>query len=152
MAIHQLTIKPNPENKKLNNQISQFNNLVEALNKKDIPKKFEDLFNAKIHDLNSGGINDKLRKKIKNTEVEILKIVGKELQLFTKNHHRNIWFPLGLAAFGIPLGVALGTSTGNMGLLGVGLPIGFSLGLTIGTAKDKKVEKEGRQLDVVIKH
>ena len=57
-----------------------------------------------------------------------------------------------MAAFGIPLGVAFGTSAGNMGLLGVGLPIGMVIGMAVGSDMDKKAFKDGKQLDLEIKY
>ncbi len=55
---------------------------------------------------------------------------------------------LGMAAFGLPLGVVFGSSTGNMGLLGIGLPIGMVIGMGVGSKMDKKAFEEGRQLDL----
>ena len=70
----------------------------------------------------------------------------------TKNHYRNTWLALGMAAFGIPLGVAFGTSSGNMGLIGIGLPIGMVIGMAVGSGMDKKAVESGRQLDLEIKY
>jgi hypothetical protein len=67
-----------------------------------------------------------------------------------KNHYRNVWLALGIAAFGVPLGVVFGASLGNMGYLAIGIPFGLSIGLAIGTGLDKKAADEGRQLDVEI--
>jgi hypothetical protein len=39
-----------------------------------------------------------------------------------------------------------------MAFLGVGLPIGMAMGMAIGTDMDKKAFKEGRQIDLEIKH
>jgi hypothetical protein len=89
-----------------------------------------------------------LRKHIRKTQSGILKLIEKELKLVTKNHYRKTWLAVGMAAFGIPLGVAFGTSIGNMGLLGIGLPIGMA----IGSGMDKKAVESGRQLDLEIKY
>jgi hypothetical protein len=59
---------------------------------------------------------------------------------------------IGMSAFGIPLGVAFGTSLGNMGLLGIGIPIGMVIGMAIGSGMDKKAFEEGRQLDLEMKY
>lgn len=56
-----------------------------------------------------------------------------------------------MTAFGIPLGVAYGSITGNMAFIGIGLPIGMALGIAVGTGMDKKAMKEGRQLDIKVK-
>ena len=55
---------------------------------------------------------------------------------------------LGMAAFGVPLGVAFGTSLDDMSFLAIGLPIGMVIGLAVGSGMDKKALEEGRQLDV----
>ncbi|MBK8045016.1 MAG: hypothetical protein IPK21_21620 [Haliscomenobacter sp.] len=57
---------------------------------------------------------------------------------------------LGMAAFGLPIGVAFGMSLGNIGLLGSGLPIGLAIGVALGSGLDKKAFKEGKQLDLDI--
>ena len=93
-----------------------------------------------------------LRKQIKNTQSGIIKLIEKEHKLVTKNHYRNTWLVVGMAVFGIPLGVAFGASLGNMAFLGIGLPIGMAIGSAVGTAMDKKAFEEGRQIDLEIKH
>ena len=70
----------------------------------------------------------------------------------TKNHYRNTWLALGMAAFGIPLGVAFGMSLRNLAFLGIGLSIGLAIGIAVGTGMDKKAFEEGRQMDLEIKH
>ena len=68
-----------------------------------------------------------------------------------KKHYRNTWLAVGMAAFGIPLGLAFGATLGNMAFLGIGLPIGMVFGMSVGTNMDKKAFEEGRQLDLEIK-
>ncbi|MAZ29540.1 MAG: hypothetical protein CL868_21000 [Cytophagaceae bacterium] len=168
MSINTLNISALPKNSKLNNQIKQFNTLVAELNKKKIPQKFIDFFNVKVHDLNTLPVNKALRKKIKTTETIILKIVAKECELYVKHHNRNIWLALGMTAFGLPIGAAFGIIFGAamgvarddmskfaLGLpigLGAGMGIGIALGIAIGGHKDKKVEQQGKQLDIEIKY
>ncbi len=83
-------------------------------------------------------------------------MIEKELKLVTKNHYRNTWLALGMAAFGIPLGVAFGTSLGNIAFIGIGLPNGLpnglAVGIAVGTGMDKKAFEEGKQMDLEIKH
>ena len=79
-------------------------------------------------------------------------MIEKELKLVTKNHYRNTWLALGMAAFGIPLGVAFGTSLGNIAFIGIGLPNGLAVGIAVGTGMDKKVFEEGKLMDLEIKH
>lgn len=54
---------------------------------------------------------------------------------------------VGMSAFGLPLGAALGLMVDNMALLALGLPIGLAIGVALGTSLDMKAKKEGRQLD-----
>ena len=57
---------------------------------------------------------------------------------------------IGMAVFGIPLGVVFGTTQGNMAFIGIGIPIGLVMGVAIGSQKDKKAKEEGKQLQVDI--
>lgn len=88
-----------------------------------------------------------MRKQIRKTQASILKLIEKELKLVARNHYRNTWLAIGMAAFGIPLGVVFGKSLGNMGLLGIGLPIGMVIGIAVGSVMDKKAFEAGKQLD-----
>lgn len=56
-----------------------------------------------------------------------------------------------MTVFGLPIGVAIGMSVGNIGLLGIGLLIGMALGLAVRATMDKKAKQEGRHLDLEIK-
>jgi hypothetical protein len=58
---------------------------------------------------------------------------------------------LGIAVFGIPIGVIFGASLDNMAYLAIGLPIGLVIGIGVGAVMDQKALKEGRQLDIEIK-
>ena len=78
-------------------------------------------------------------------------MIEKELMLVPKNTFRNRWMAIGMAAFGIPIGMAFGVSMGNMAFLAIGIPIGMSIGIAIGTGMDKKAFEEGRQLDIDIR-
>ena len=59
---------------------------------------------------------------------------------------RIIRMALGMSAFGIPMGVAFGAATDNMGLIGIGIPIGMSIGIAVGAQKDAQAAKNGLQL------
>jgi len=69
------------------------------------------------------------------------------LQLVAKNHYRNTWLAIRMAAFGIPLGVAFGSSLANIAYIGIGLLFGFVIGIAVGSSKDQNAAKEGRQLN-----
>lgn len=141
------------QNKKLNKVYNQFDSLLSELKKKELTKEIVDSINSGINQINSVSESEKaLKKQIKKTQSQILKLVEKELGLVTKNHYRNMWMAIGMSVFGIPLGVAFGTSIGNMGLLAIGLPIGMAIGIGIGSGKDKKALEEGKQLNLEIKY
>ena len=140
------------QNNKLAGEYIQFEKLLNELKKKELPDNIIITLNKSIEQINS--ITDsesELRKLIKKSQEEIIKLIEKELNLVTKNHYRNSWLAIGMTVFGIPLGVAFGLSFGNMAFLGIGLPIGMAIGIAVGTGMDKKAFEEGRQLDLEIK-
>lgn len=136
-------------NDKLNRAYAQFEKLLDELKKKELTDEIVSYINSNIEQVNSAS-DDKTIKQIKEAQSKILKLIEKELKLVTKNHYRNTWLAVGMAAFGIPLGVVFGTSFGNMAFLGIGLPIGMAIGIAVGTGMDKKALEEGRQLDIEI--
>ena len=92
------------------------------------------------------------QSSLRKSQIDILRLLKEKLKLAPINYYRNIWLALGMTAYGIPLGVAYGSITGNMAFLAIGLPIGMVLGIAIGVGMDKKALKEGRQLDIEIKN
>ena len=150
MEIKQLTIRPGIEqNKKLGNAFEQFENLLSKLRKRELPEEIIININNKIEQINSFPESEKeLKKTVNRTRTDIIKLLEKELKLVPKNHYRNLWMALGMAAFGVPLGVAFGASLDDMSFLAIGLPIGMVIGLAVGSGMDKKALEEGRQLDV----
>lgn len=79
-----------------------------------------------------------MRKKIREKQTQIIRKVEKEQKIVPKNYYRNIWMAIGMAVFGIPLGVVFGMSLGNMAFIGIGLSIGLTIGLGVGSEMDKK--------------
>lgn len=139
------------ENKQLIDAYIQFEKLLTQLRKRKLPDEVVQAINTNLDLIDPDpGTEEDLRKQLRKTQSDILKLIEKELKLVPKNHYRNVWLALGIAAFGVPLGVAFGASLGNMAFIGIGLPIGIPIGLAIGTALDKKAADEGRQLDVEI--
>lgn len=153
MEIIELKRRPGfDQDKKLISSYAQFDKLLTELKKKKLPEEIVNSINNGINKINSISESDKeLRKQIKKTQSSILKLIERELKLVARNHYRNTWLAVGMAAFGIPLGVAFGKSLGNMGLLGIGLPIGMVIGLAVGSVMDKKAFEAGKQLDFEIK-
>ena len=151
MEIIQLT-KIDSSNPKVENSIIQFKRLVEILNTKNLPKNIIEKINYEISILNSSEIvGNSFLHLLKKKQNSITKLIEKELKLVPKNYYRNLWFVLGMTAFGLPLGVTFGLSIGNIGLLGIGLPIGMVIGLLIGSLMDKKALESGKQLDIELK-
>ncbi len=138
-------------NKKLTDLHAQFEKLLSELRKRDLPDKVVQSINTNIDLIDPTMEPEKAYiKQFRKTQQDILSLIEKELKLVPKNHYRNIWMALGIAAFGIPIGVVFEASLGNMGYLAIGIPFGLSIGLAIGTGLDKKAADEGRQLDVEI--
>jgi len=151
MKINNLKQRPEISDKpKLQKSYSQFEKLIAELRKKELPNKVIELINVSIDELNSSSEKE-LCSKTKKLQAKIVALIEKELKIVTKNHYRNTWMALGMAAFGIPLGAAFGASLGNVGFIGIGLPIGMAIGLATGTSMDKKALEEGRQLNLELK-
>lgn len=133
--------------KKVSKRYQVFVNLMDELSEMDIPDDLVSKFNTLIEKLNTISSQDKsLTRKVYSAQSQILKDIEKAFKLVPKNYYKTLWLSLGMAAFGIPLGVAFGTALGNMGFIGIGIPIGLAMGTAYGASLDKKAEKEGRQL------
>jgi hypothetical protein len=141
------------ENTKAFLRYHQLVELLKALEKRELPNEIIDFINQHIELLNSVSDTEKyFAKTIKETENEIIKHIEKKTNVVPKNHYRKRWLALGIGAFGLPIGVTIGSVSGNMGMLGAGLPIGLGIGSVVGSSMDKKAFNEGRQLDFEVKH
>lgn len=137
---------------KLDEVYTQFNNLVDELNRKQFPDSTTSAINKKIEELNvATKTGNSMKRLILNKQAKILKLISKEHKIVPKNYYRTLWLALGMSAFGIPIGVAIGLSVGNIGLLAIGLPIGLAIGTAVGSVLDQKALKEGRQLNIELK-
>ncbi|GAA0878396.1 hypothetical protein GCM10009119_13640 [Algoriphagus jejuensis] len=140
------------ENPKLAKAAHNLSSLLSAIEQKAIPETQTQKINEAIAGVNSfPGPDPELVKQFKSAQIGILSLLESDLQLVPKNHYQNQWLALGLAAFGIPLGVAFGAALGNMAFIGIGIPIGMSIGIAVGTSKDNQAKLEGRQLDWIAK-
>ena len=138
-------------NQKLSLKIVELENLIAALNERELPENIVGTINKEIQGINSFSGTDKIfLKQFKKTKSRILQLLEKELKLVTKNHYRNLWLAVGMIVFGIPIGTAIGTSIGNMAFIGIGMVTGMIIGITIGIAKDKEAYKNGNQLNLEI--
>ncbi|WP_439490360.1 hypothetical protein [Algoriphagus sp.] len=153
MPLSTLTPRPSfEENPKLAKAAHNLSTLLDAIGQKSIPESTESKVNEIIAGVNNFQDPDpQLIKQMGVAQAAILKLVKDELKIVAKNHYQNQWLALGVAAFGIPLGVVFGAALGNMAFLGIGLPIGVAIGLAIGSSKDIESAKSGRQLDWVSK-
>ena len=138
---------------KLEKALLQFVTVLNELRNRVLPANLIDPINNGISEINSSTLSGAgLLKQIKRHQSAVLKLVEKEMKLVPKHHYRTLWMILGMSAFGIPIGVLIGSLNDNMGLLKIGLPIGMAIGLGVGAMLDKKAMKEDRQLDVEIKY
>ena len=138
---------------KLSRIYSQLGVILKELKKKELSQNIIESVNRDVEELNASSLTgNELRKFVKQKQTKIMKQVEKELKIVPKNHYRNLWLAVGMSAFGVPVGLTLGLSMGNMGFLAVGLPIGMAIGMAVGSKMDKKAADEGRQLNVEIKY
>jgi len=138
---------------KLHQAYLQLQTFLHELNKRSIPNNVAQPINATILNLNTiADATTGLKKAIHKAQSNIIKLVVKELKIVPRSYYRNMWFAVGMTAFGLPIGVIFGMSMGNIGLMAVGLPLGMLIGAIIGTSMDKKAAKEGRQLQTEIRY
>ncbi len=141
------------QNKRLSKKYVYFEKLIVELDKAELPSGIVKSVNEDIEKINSfSGSEKDLLKQIRKAQSSILKLIEKELKLILKNHYRNQWLAIGMAAFGIPIGAAIGASFGNMAFVGLGMTLGMIFGITVGTARDKKAKEAGKQLDLEIEY
>ncbi|MGF1554981.1 hypothetical protein [Paucihalobacter sp.] len=150
MAIVTPLSRPNlPTGSKTQQMFLKFERLIQELNKKNIPDSVAQSINTYVQAMNNIPDGDKnLQKQVVRYHRKTLQMVAKELKLVSKNYYRNLWMSLGIAAFGIPLGMGIGVALGDIGLFGIGLPLGVALGIIVGVSMDNKAKKEGKQLNV----
>lgn len=137
---------------KFSNSYNQFRELVRLLREKELSDSISNHINEEIKILNELPLGPGLKKALRKKQTKIIQLAEKQLKIVPKNYYRNLWLALGISAFGLPIGVAIALSIGNIGLLGIGFPFGIAIGAAVGSAMDKKAVKEGRQLNIEIKH
>jgi len=152
MQIKELKTRPaTDQDDKLRAAYSKFEKLIMELQKRELPEEVASSINKKIDQLNSNSESGKEQiKQIRKTQSSTLKLLEKELKWVPKNHYRNTWLAVGMAAFGIPMGFAFGASMGDMAFSAIGLPVGMVIGIAVGSGMDKKALEEGRQLDLTV--
>lgn len=129
--------------------LSKFTLLLDELRKRDLPDAIALQINNIIAIAEQlQGNEPRFRSRLGKLKNQIIRLLEKELKIVPRNYYRTLWMAVGIGAFGLPLGVALGTSFGNMSFIGMGLPFGIAIGLALGSGMDKKAFEEGRQLNV----
>lgn len=149
MKFVELITPENPQNKNLSNRIIFYKELVKELEVRLLPDEIIENINIHLIQINEANGSEKEQlRAMQKAQSAILSLLEKELKLVCHNHYRNLWLAIGMAVFGIPMGVIFGLSLDNMAFIGIGLPIGMSIGLALGTHKDNKAKAEGKQLDI----
>ncbi len=127
----------------------QMRDILKDLRERSLPGRVVDRVNLLVADMNDAIAADHVdRKRMERNVRQLLRLLEKEVELVPRNHHSNLWRGLGIAVFGVPLGLAVGSSVGEIGLVGLGLPVGVVFGTAVGILLDRKAHREGRQLDV----
>ena len=136
-----------------NNHYVQLREFIKELQLRELPLEIIQSINKDLEEINTTALNkNQFNKLIKNKQTQIIELLEKELKIVPKNYYQTLWLALGMAAFGIPIGVAFGLNFGNMAYLGIGLPIGMAIGIALGSQMDKKALVQGRQLNIEIKY
>lgn len=126
---------------------SELQFLLKELKTRELSEATISLINREIDRLNFLAPEAVTPKKIKPVKNAIFKQLEKQENLVPRKYYATLWLPLGMTAFGLPLGVVVYILTGNVAFIGIGLPIGMALGSFYGATLDKKAEKEGRVLN-----
>jgi len=127
-------------------------NIIEFLKNRILPENVIELINNEIELINNFlGEEKYLLRQFRKSQNKILKIIEKELKIYPKNYHQNLWMALGISLFGFPIGVAVSHFTDQPAFIGGFMPIGMVIGMFIGYNFDKKVKAEGNQLNFDLK-
>lgn len=136
-------------NQKLEKKYEYLFRLFSLVTDREISSESLENINACISRMNVEQKDAKTQlKALCRQQTMVLRHLEKNDRLVVRNHYRNTWLALGMAAIGLPIGAAIGTSQGNMSLMGYGMSLGMVFGLIFGSIKDKKAAKDGRQLDI----
>ena len=134
---------------KLEKRYQKFQKLTNEIRDREIRESVIARINKVIEKLNLASTGDKtFPVSLRKAQNNIVNILLREAKVVPKNYYRNLWLGLGMAVFGVPMGMAFGFALDNMAFLGIGIPIGMAIGIGIGTAMDEQAKKEGRQLEV----
>jgi hypothetical protein len=119
--------------------------ILRALESRDHPESDVDDF---LERFRSSLETDPRPGSVSKVVSALLTHLEKEHGLVVPGHYRDQWTGIGMAAFGVPLGVAFGTALGNMAYIGIGIPLGLAIGSSLGAKKDAEAKRDGRQLEM----
>lgn len=145
------TLKFRQLSEKLSRQYDHLQALIHELYQKAAAKDLDAIVVPEVESLNAlpSDVKEKeFQKQLYKRQASILQKVEKNLKIVPKEYYKNQWLALGMATFGIPIGVAFAMAIDNMALFAIGLPIGMAIGIANGVRLDNKAKGEGRQLDL----
>lgn len=129
------------EDKRLLKAYKRMKALIEALTTREIPAEILKTINTDIQKINNfSGTQVELRKCLRKSYSQTIRLLEKKLGWVIRDHYRNLWMSIGVA-----LGVAFSASFDNDG---IGLVLGLAVGIAVGINLDKKAVAEGKQLDL----
>lgn len=121
--------------------------LIQSLEKKKLPEEIVREINEQIMELDLLEGNEKdLVSSLTRIESRIFLLVNRKLGLVREKFYITMWMPLGMATFGLPIGLIFFAVTGNAAFIGIGLPLGMAAGAVLGNALDKKAKQQNRIL------
>jgi hypothetical protein len=149
MKLNQITVTTGEiANSKAKESVDRLNQLIEELQSHKLPDDLVSKLNSEVERVNGLSPTDKsLRKEVQKAIHLFSKSIIKEAKLVPKGYQQMLWTGIGMAAFGVPIGIGIGTALDNMAFLGIGLAFGLPIGMAVGAAMDEKAKKEGRQLN-----
>jgi len=140
-------IGANPKLIKAYNAIEQ---LIEALNKKEVSKNVLESINSKVKEINAfSGDHKRLTKLIKKSDKDIQDLVETEFGWVKKSYYQSLWMVYGMLA-----GAVFSTVFTQLGFVetwssyGLAIPMGLIFGMLAGKNKDTQAKKDGLQLDL----
>lgn len=134
------------EKRGLRERLHSLGSLLHALEEHDLPEEELEPFMTEIEEALAG---DELRRgTLEKIEARLAQELEKTHGLVRPHHYRDQWLALGMASFGLPLGVAFGLLLDQMAYIGIGLPLGIAIGSAIGARKDQEAERAGRVLSI----
>ena len=86
-------------NKKEQKAVDHFNELIDALNDKEIDESTENYIKESISSIKDNFTFNTIKKE----ESKILDFVNKEFGYVAQNHYMSLWIALGMSAIGVPL-------------------------------------------------